>query len=240
MMRQVKDNYRETHQALAARILRDPLAQHVGYTGRSEQLQRDAAGEGDLSRWSFQSVEFRRADTNCSLDVRVESVDRGYRLGPDTDKEGNEWTQYELSCSVNFPCHGSSDPATVMARLKLYQDVAMLAAELQAEFGGRREIWKMTRTAAEVAEAKAKAEAEKLSRKAREIVQAARKGMRKGGDAVVAYNNVEGIPAGKYPVQIDEPTGNVLPDGSREMKQFELEVFANLSSGVAGIVRRVA
>lgn len=88
MMRQPKDNYRETHQAVAARVLKNPLAQCVGYAGNTDRLQRNAAGEGDIDRWSFQSVEFHRAGTNCSLDVRAESVDH---LGPHTDKEGNEW-----------------------------------------------------------------------------------------------------------------------------------------------------
>lgn len=145
MMRQPKDNHREIYWLVEARILQSPLAQYT----RTERLRRGAGGE-DQSDWSgYLSVEFRRADTNCSLAILLDGVDC---RSPVLDEEGNQLVQYKLTCGVNFPSHGNSDPATVMARLKLYQDVAMLAAELQAEFG-LREIWKMTRSAAEVAEA---------------------------------------------------------------------------------------
>ena len=60
------------------------------------------------------------------------------------------------------------------------------------------------------------------------------KGMRKGGETVVAGDRVKGIPVGLYSVQVDEATGN----GTFEMKQFELEVF-DAGCNCGGLVRRL-
>lgn len=213
MNRNPKDNYRSTHQTIAQRVLSSPLAQFVGYGGLAghdgQRLTAAARGEGDLSSWSFLSLEFRRADSNANLEVRVESVDRYYRDGAMTDKDGNEWTQYTLTCQVGYPSHGSTDVATVLARAELIREVAMLAACIQAEFGGRNEIWKMTRTAEQVAEAKAKAEAEKLNQKLRTVVDANRRQMRVGSERTLGVDLIKEIPAGQHEVAFGENNGEV-------------------------------
>lgn len=207
MMRQPKDNYRATHQAISQRVLSSTVGSAVS-PYRIEQLKAHAAGEGDLSNWTFFSVEFRRADTNCDLSVRLESVER-YNYGPSTDKDGNEWHQYKLECQVSWPSHGSSDVATCMARLNLYQQVSMLAAELQAEFGGRNEIWQMTATKEQVEERKAKAAAEKLNQQLRSVVDANRRQMRVGGERTLGVDLIKELPAGKHEVSFGENNGEV-------------------------------
>lgn len=63
--------------------------------------------------------------------------------------------------------------------------------------------------------------------------------MRQGSEVILADCKVKGIPEGRYHVQVDEATGNVLADGTFEMKQFELEVFSDTGHGSGGIVRRL-
>lgn len=205
MMRQPKDNYRATHQAISQRVLSSTVGSAVS-PYRIEQLKAHAAGEGELSNWSFFSVEFRRADTNCDLSVRLESKDR---YGRDTDKDGNEWMQFELECQVSWPSHGSSDVATCMARLNLYQQVSMLAAEIQAEFGGRNEIWQMVATKEQVEERKAKAEAEKVNQKLRSVVDANRRQMRVGGERTLGVDLIKELPAGQHEISFGENNGEV-------------------------------
>lgn len=216
MMRNLKDTYRATHQAVAARILNSALASTIGYQGDPNRLLRvqDAAeGKSDLSSWSFLSVEFRKAGTNISLDVKVEGEDRYFRGGPTKDKEGNEWEEYKLTCTVNWPCHGSTDVGTSLARLEFYKQAALLAAEIQAEFP---ELARMTRTVAQIAEAQEKAAAEKVAQQLRSVVDANRRQMRVGGERTLGVDLIKDLPAGQHELSFGENNG--------ELKKYNLYV----------------
>jgi len=197
MGKRYNDNYGTTRTSMASRILSTPLA---AYATKHHIARMQEALEGADEGLSFPYVEFRRAGTNCDLGVDVARVDNfGART---VDDAGNEWAEYEIRCDVNFPCHGSSDPATVLARVRLYQDVAMLAAELLAEFGANP-IWKMTATAQEVAERKAAAEKKALDEKVRSVVLGARSGLRVGATRSLLMNSFDGVPVGRYEVDFD-------------------------------------
>jgi len=209
MMRNLKDTYRATHQAVAARILNSSLAGTIGYPqdpNRLLRLQDAAEGKSDLSSWSFLSVEFRKAGTNISLDVKVENEDRYYRGGPTKDKEGNEWEEYKLTCTVNWPCHGSTDVGTSLARIEFYKQAALLAAEIQAEFP---ELARMTRTAAQVAEAQKVAEEKRLQERVLGIVGDNRRQLRVGGERSLDSDKVQGLVSGRHEVVIVENNGEV-------------------------------
>jgi hypothetical protein len=193
------DNYRSTHQAIASRVLANPLAAAAA-SHYAERLTDWAAGQGDLSAWSYLNIEFRRADTNCDLTVRLDAKDSFSR---DTDEQG-EWRSYTVRCEINWPSHGSAAVATSMARLHLYQQVAMLAAEIEAEFGGRNEIHHLVATAAEIAERDAKRAADKRAAKIRDLVEANRRNLRVGSERALGADLITDIESGRHEVAIGE------------------------------------
>jgi hypothetical protein len=227
-----EDNYNAARSLVARRILNSSLTGCIGYpttdpaqNGALIRLQALLKGEEVQASWSFVDIEFRKADTNCSLEVKLESVDRA-DFSDHTDKQGNEWNVYELSTKVNYPCHGSADSATVLARVNLYQQVAMLAAEIQAEFKDKY-VMKMRRSAEEVAAAKVEAEKEKLQRKLNILVDANRKNMRVGSELRLG-SLVADIPAGRYEVELWN-NGRV---GVGEPKKYLLNVVATTELGM--------
>jgi hypothetical protein len=222
MMRNPKDNYKETHQAIARRVLNSKLAAFVGhptFDGRLERLEAAANGTEELlSAWTFLDVEFRRAGTNCSLEVRADVVNSRWDGQPTLDNDGNEWNQYSLTTKINWPCHGSTDAATALARVALYQEVAMLAAEIQAEFP---DCMRMTRSATDIMLAKIKEKHESNVRALNAFVAEHRKNMRVGTMNLVGVRVTPDFPAGTYDVELDN-------------KKFTVEVF---DTGVSHLLR---
>lgn len=226
------DTYRSTHQAVAQMVLDSQMRSCIGYPnpvsrGKSiATLEAATRGEGDISSWSFLSVTFRRAGTDCDLTVVAEPKRYGgNHVEPTTDAEGNEWEEYEVTCKVNHPCHGSTDAATQLARAQLYADVAMLGIQIQAELAGR-DVFKMTRSAEDIAKQKREEDEQRVQAKVRGIVDALRKGMRVGSNRAVSRNQTEGIPVGDHQVTLNNDM------------QFVLEV--NYAGDFGGILRRTA
>lgn len=233
-MKNLTDNYRSTHQAICARVLDTTLANHLGYGERqshdTSRLQAYAAGEGEISSWGFVSLDFRRADSNANLEVRVENKRGSWRTGPEVDAEGNEWEEYELTTQVGYPSHGSTDCGTVLARVELIREVALLAAAIQAEFGGRNVIHRMTATSAQVVERTAKQAKEKITNKVRSVVDANKHQMRVGSERRLDDASlIEGVPSGTYEVAFE---GNV----NAETKKYTLFV----TEGVGACLMRTA
>lgn len=199
-MRKRTDNYRSTHQAIASRVLASPLAAHVFHS--IERLQAYANGDEALSAWNYMSLEFRKAGTTCSLSVSLEDKDSFRRV--DTDSDGNEWRRHALACQVSWPTHGSTGSATCLARLHFYQQVAMLAADIEAEFGGDNEIYQLVATKADVDARNAKAAAEKAQQHIREVVESNRHNLRVGSERTIHSELIAGIEAGKHEVALGE------------------------------------
>lgn len=229
-----EDNYNASRAVVAKRILASSVAGCIGYSlsdpsenGALQRIQAYATGAVVQDGWTFVDVEFRKADTNCSLEIRLESVDRLDRA-EHTDKQGNEWLVHTLTTKVNYPCHGSADPATVLARVNLYQQVAMLAAEIKAEFGDKY-VMKMYRSADEIQTAKVEAAAQKLKTKINDIVDANRKNMRVGSEVILESRIINGeiVPAGTYDVELWN-NGRV---GVGEPKKYTLKVHAHPTGG---------
>jgi hypothetical protein len=196
MMKNPQDNYAATRALIAQRIIASSINPSIGYPGAKvnhdrDRLEQVARGEGDSTGFSFLNVEFRKADSGCSLYVRCDDVS----YEPRTDAEGNEWRQYQVTTEASWPSHGGTSPGTSLARLAFYTQVALLAAEIEAEFGGRAEVWRMTRTAAQVAEANAKAEQERIERR---LVDACHngtgKGLRKGKLQCMTVDEMKDLP----------------------------------------------
>lgn len=217
MLKNPTDTYSESLKSIAKRIVNSPLAQFVGYGGLdSRDFQRlraiaDGSDNNDFA-WCYLDVEFRRADTNANLCIKCDAVyhkEGDMRRYVQVDQDGNEWTEYTLSCSVNYPSHGSADPATVMARAQLLQEVALFAATIQADFG-RRNLLHMTRTAQQVAEDKAKADREAVERQVRGVVLANRNGMRVGGERNLPASLITGvIPEGRHEIGVGHHDGSI-------------------------------
>lgn len=85
-----------------------------------------------------------RAGTDCTLSVLFD----GQGLEP--DEHGSLWRPYRVLTYVNWPTHGSIGPTLSLARLNLYRDVTILAAEIEAELPV--EIRELHRTAAQMEE----------------------------------------------------------------------------------------
>lgn len=213
-----KDTYLEVRQAIAKRILASPLAECIGYPGaprdvRLSELTSYADGTNTNKRgWGFISIDLRRAGSNVNLYVNARADYESRRDEMELDDAGNEYSCFKLELEVNWPTHGACDPATALARLELYKQAALLAAEIQAEFGGNERYWSLFRTAEQRAEEEAKEKAEQLQSAVTCAVETVRKGMRAGGTAAVAIGALRGIPDGSYE--------HVFADG----KRYQLEV----------------
>jgi|SRR6478609_242567 len=206
MLNNATDNYFMVQQAIAKRVLANPLGSFVGYggVGSSGHAKLVAVAAGDQSdTFGFLSVEFRRADTNCDMYIRA-NAKRESGLGREVDAEGNVWVEYELSVEVSWPSHGGADVATCLARLKLYQDVALLAAEILADFGGRNVIRRMVMTRSQVELAKLKEQQETFKRNIQSLVVANCKGMRVGGERKIPAELITtvSVPQGKFDVTV--------------------------------------
>ncbi len=213
MLKDAVDNYFAVQRAIAKRVLVNPLGNFVGYggTGSSGHAKLVAVAEGDESdTFGFLSIEFRRADTNCDLYIRA-NTKREFGLGREVDAEGNVWVEYELSVEVSWPSHGGADVATCLARLKLYQDVSLLAAEIQADFGGRNVIRRMVMTRSQVETAKLKEQQETFKRNIQSLVVANCKGMRLGGERKVPAELITtvSVPQGKFDVNVGHHDGSL-------------------------------
>jgi hypothetical protein len=227
---QYQDNFQATRTAIAKRILSSPLAAFYGYPDdehRFDNLLAIASSQGDGGGgWSFISLsDFRGAGTNVSLDIRSESDQFRFIDEDRTDADGNEYRMYNLSFSVNWPCHGSTSVAVSLARIELYRQVALLAASLEGEFGGRQ-VCKMTRTAAEAAEAKWDAEAEKAQAAAIALMLPNKANMRVGAQKQVGNSDMV-VPVGTYTHEFN--------DG----KKFQLQVHEPITLGL-GTLDRIA
>jgi hypothetical protein len=194
--RQPTDNLSQVKGQIAARILATPLVPYIGYPSNEHRLlplQRLADGD-DADVHSLLNVEFKRADTSVSL--YMESEGQWGNGVYDKDEAGNEYQKYDLRFEVNYPCHGSASPGVVLARLHLMQEVAMLAAELTAEFG-QMDVWRLVRTPAQRAEQEAKQEANRIDNAYKDIVcSPAVRGMRVGALRPLTPEHVATIPVG--------------------------------------------
>jgi hypothetical protein len=131
MARNPEENLTAVRTLIARRILQSDLAKHIGFEGdeaRLSDLEEAVAGSRRPSYVSWLvTATFRRAGTDCTLDVGMDW----------SGAKVDDLEQVRLEFGVNHPTHGSSAPSDVLARTKLYQDVAMLAAEIEAEVRSR-------------------------------------------------------------------------------------------------------
>lgn len=196
-MRTITNNFAKVKASIAARILASPLAAFIGYPGHSGRLAQltDLVAVTDLKPTGSLNVEFRRADTNISLYVEH---DAEWRDKDVKDDDGNEYVRYDFRFELNWPCHGSTRPDVAMARLRLYSDVAMLAAELTAEFGSMHEVYHLLRTKAQREELEAKKVAERVKGDVVSTMEKRRRGLRVGAVLGIPTTDVQALPTGSY------------------------------------------
>ena len=146
MLKPTVDTFKTTRAAIALRILISPLAQFLRDYSR-DMLTRVVASAGNNhdAYFTFLNVEFRRAGTSCELYVQADEEFVRRDSDYEQDKDGNEYRSFKLATQVNWPMHGSVEPVTALARLKFYEEVTLLAADIQATFGGEL-VWKLHRT----------------------------------------------------------------------------------------------
>jgi hypothetical protein len=217
MARTYQDTFSAARQTLAQRIISHPLAHFLSPHDR-ERLQLVIDGTAK-DTYTFLSLEFRKAGTNASLYVEAEPL-LGWREER-KDAEGNEWMEYGIRSKMNFPCHGSTEPGTVLARLAFYQEIALLAAEIQAEMASP--IHKMIRGAQEIAQMAEKAAAEREAGTLQSYVRAKGHGLRAGGKSRYydAPNELSmaGVKPGDHEVKLNE--------GAPNFRHFHVELAEN-------------
>lgn len=224
------DTFNAGRASIARQLLAHPLASFIGHPGadrtaeqRQAELRRIAAGDTTAGGWSFLSVEFYRAGTSCSLSIQTD-WDYSDREPMPTDEAGNEYSKCTLRFEFNHPTHGSVDPASAVARMAFYGEVAMLAAQLHAEHGDDS-YWKLHRTPEQKAEHEAK-EKERTEKAAiAHAVSLTRGGMRVNGHATVDPVVSKDMAAGTF---FHETT-----DG----KRFQLTVAEAHGGNVASVKR---
>lgn len=195
------NNYVDIRARIARRILNHPLAQFVGYPTdeyRLSRLRQFADKDTSSDGFSFISLELRRAGTNVSLSIEQEKVWSLRDDGTRTDKDGNDQAQYNFRATVSWPCHGSQDAGTAIAWLRFYEEVALLAAELNAELANEN-VWRLVRTKEEREAQEAKKEAEKVHLAVVRAIDNVRQNMRVGSPPRnTLLQDLAGIPDGAY------------------------------------------
>lgn len=202
--RPTKDTYFSTRSAIASRVLASPLAPYIGYPGRTTEENHAVLvwlRDDRTDRRSFVTVEFRRGDSNCSI-----TIDGDLLGDPDDarrDDAGNDYRPVFFKFACSWPSHGSSDPGTCLARLHLYQQAAMLAAELAAEFSSDQ-CWLLVRTPEQRAQQEAEAHAKKVKELVVHTIDAVRGGMRVGSFKTLPLDEIKDIPEGRYEHQFND------------------------------------
>jgi hypothetical protein len=207
-----QDTYDSARATIAKLVLASPLAGSVGDPENDNRLSglEYAAAGNDPKSWLFLSVEFRRAGTSISLDVRAKSDCRLSSRQYEQDDNGNDYAAYTLHCDVNWPCHGSCDPATALARIELYREVAMLAATIHAQFSGAR-LWKFVQTKAQREQDDADAAAKRVHQAATMAIDDTRSGMRTGSaPRNVPIDALKDVPDGTYEHEFDDGKAFVM------------------------------
>lgn len=202
MSRNHNDNYLATFREIVAKILDRAPSGSLNARRRTRLTEALAADHVD----SYFSTEFERAGTNASLSLRFDLA--GYAVEPELDDEGNEWEQLQFTVDINWPCHGTSNPGVCLARLEFYREVTLLAAEIEAEFG-RREVWRLVLTAADIKERAVIFAKSKIENKLREIVSDNRANMRVGSERAFTKDYLEGVPSGTYNFGFHDGQGHV-------------------------------
>jgi len=216
MAKRYQDNYLETVKLIASRLLASGLVPRYGKDRLERILTAENADNVDGSIY----LEFEGSGTSCTIHADLSYDWSSTSTSSYKDADDNAWRDYTFKADVNWPSHGSTEPGIAMARIAFYQRCAQLAAELLAEFAGKR-IRRMVQTAQEVKDQQAAWDKREAEAKARKVVNEFRKGLRAGSDRVVQTGDL--VP-GLYEVQVDEPTGIVLPSGERQVKLFTLNV----------------
>jgi hypothetical protein len=146
----LRSNLSEVYQSLCDKFHTAPAGLHQLKKEAIVRQQILAVTNIDEAPKSFY-FEFNRAGTNCTLHVEIKATSEYREI---TDEKGNVWDEYNVKADINWPCHGSCTPATAVARCNFYTQIAVFAAEIEAEFNSVR-IMHMTQTAEEVAEREA-------------------------------------------------------------------------------------
>lgn len=212
------DNHRATMASIAGLILSDPMATFIGRhldAHRLDRLEAMAQG-GDEVRY----IEFNDAGTSITLEIDVRVMKTF------NDADGNEWHENGVRCSVNWSAHGSIDCSRAQAMFNLYAEVAALGARISRTYS---KTYKFNRTAAELVAIEANRKRYVTEEAARNVVRRHRKGLRCGGQRSLDRAITTDIARGQYAVIVDEPTGNMLPGGVPQVKEYVLTVDENCS-----------
>jgi len=109
-----------------------------------------------------------------------------------------------------------SDPATALARLELYREVALFAAELKATFSGR-EIWRVWQTKAEREQREVDMANQRRESRLNALCEGEHtKGMRKGASKELVQNSED--------LRKNVPAGTYTCDGCRGGKTYKVTV----------------
>ncbi len=209
-------NIKQAHQGITSKILDSALVKLIGHPGPNQDrevadLRAVAEGE-DLPRFrSYYSVTFRALGDEVSLGVS-ERMDHFEVV---TDEEGNDWSLMHIQFSINWASNGDRSPAESMRRLELYHKVAILASELDWEFGHGRKFRHLFATADQKRERAEKDNRDAIEALITRVIQDNRRGMRIGEKRRVTATEPS-IPTGTHTRMFDGKTFDltVLPHDS--------------------------
>lgn len=214
MMKRYEDNFAEVHAKVKARILASNVAWAL-----TPQSKTNISSSDLPSRYSYLSAEFVAGGTSVTLYVAADSQ---FSRDVVTDSDGNEFERFNLTCKVNYPCHGSTDAGVVVARAHFLQQVAMLGAEIIGEFD-QTPVYRLYQTKEEKEDRKRKAEEYAMEQKVKALVEANCKGMRVGQERLIGCDSTKGISGGAWTV----PIGLKVT----ELKKFKLIVSPGGETG---------
>lgn len=187
------DTYNETRRQIAGYVLLHPLATWLRPSDRM-MLQALAEGE-DRSSWSFLSFDLRKVATEVTFSIESCLVDP--RADYTRDEAGNDYLAYDLSlATLNWPCHGSTDVGTCIARARFYEEAALMALDIRSSFR-QTGLWRLAQTPQQRKEDEERTERRRLADLVAKVVSDNRKGMKVGGNKRIAQA-IEGLPAARY------------------------------------------
>ena len=119
------------------------------------------------------------------------------------DAEGNEWYAYKVRCEVSWASWGSADVSTCQRRLACMTATLRLAADIERTFPDTFHL--LSRTAAQIAEDKIRAEENRAKQRIVDLVKKNARGLKVGAQRLVP-NSVDGgssfVPVGR--VEVDD------------------------------------